>query len=451
MANILKYSTTEDNQEVEENNVSTLDHLNPKVRSIRFKTDNDQLIDLAPLGSFSHLESLWISANKIQSIDLRPLASCNNLKAFRLFAQGLMAIDISPLSSCTKLENFWLKSNFIHSIDLSPLRFCSRMLAFGMEADMLCDDINLEPFSAMSNLQRFKLIANNLSSLNLTPFSACSNLKDFTLEAFELKFFDVTPLVISSPKLSLQSLATRSSWLELQYELGQVDPRLIKFYAGYHRGSLLSYRRPEGEYGWSFLYQIADKFGMHVRIQQDILYALGLSTLGYIDSDLREKFLSVPPDTPTETARSQIASLVVEEIASSVDRDGTTTGLHLEEAIAQYGQIAHRAMRIIELRKLEIEKLRLRVMDNRVDLTELWFTAYGYKVLSALDMGFDIRRWNSVPEDLKKIQDTFNEIGIELKTDETSIPGVEMSDQLRHAILMFVDKSRWNLDFKSRL
>jgi hypothetical protein len=152
----------------------------------------------------------------------------------------------------------------------------------------------------------------------------------------------------------------------------------------------LLYWHPCFVYPWEFLYQVIDEFRNDLRIQYDIRVALGLIDYGFIDRNFTDDLLSIPRDTPTEKVCEILVELLVEEIVSTVDTHGTTTGLDLEQVSVKHAEIAACAPNIIELRKKEIEQIRLPVHPNPlgdlVELKQLWYTAYGYKVLNELEM-----------------------------------------------------------------
>lgn len=189
------------------------------------------------------------------------------------------------------------------------------------------------------------------------------------------------------------------------------------------------------EFGkWSFLHQVAMQFGTDCRIQQDILYALGLGKYGLIDLDIREVLLSFPPDATLESLHERMNPLLVDAIATAVDKGGATTGLNLEEMHTQHGEIAQRIHQIIELRKLEIQRVQVEEKEDMVDLRELWLTAYGYEICSALGL-----QLTTDFEGFEQVKNAASELGFDLKTGETSVSGVKMSDELKQAIWWVVE------------
>ena len=122
------------------------------------------------------------------------------------------------------------------------------------------------------------------------------------------------------------------------------------------------------------------------------------------------------------------------EITKAIDEGRTTTGLKLEEIITRHIEIAKRTKRITKLREREIQEVRVGVKADRVDLRELWCTAFGYEILSAFDM-----KLTTDKEGLARIKIVLGELGFRVKTGRTSVSGVKMSDKLKKAIWWIVE------------
>ncbi|TFG34615.1 hypothetical protein EU527_02605 [Candidatus Thorarchaeota archaeon] len=168
-------------------------------------------------------------------------------------------------------------------------------------------------------------------------------------------------------------------------------------------------------------------------MQQDLLCALGLQEYGFIDCDLSELFGSLQEDTPIEIARKQVREALVYEIAKAVDKNKATTGLKLEGLLTKHGEIAKGAQQIINLREVEMKQVQIGVQGNEVDLRELWLTAYGYEILTALGMGLTTNL-----EGLGRIRTALGELRFDLETGETSVSGVKMRKSLKKAIWWIV-------------
>jgi len=161
---------------------------------------------------------------------------------------------------------------------------------------------------------------------------------------------------------------------------------------------------------------------------------MGLGEYGFIDSDLQNLLVSQPPDEALPVIRERVREYLVEQIADSVDRGGTTIGLNLENLQIQHREIAARIHRILELRRDEIQSVSVGVSDGVADLQELYLTAYGYEILSALGM-----RLKSPEDELAQISEAISNLGFDLKIGNVPISAVEMSGELKKAIWWIVE------------
>ena len=176
------------------------------------------------------------------------------------------------------------------------------------------------------------------------------------------------------------------------------------------------------------------------RTQQDILAALGLKEYGFIDKNMQSIFTSIPPQTPTLEVREQLRPILKDAILYSLDRGRTTTGLRVEYVARYHPEIAIRMHDIIRLRAAEIEQVSITTSGDMVDLQNLWVTAYGFEILSALKMQLTTDK-----EGFDQIKVALDETGLKLRTGKASVSGVQMSNELKEAIWWIVNKRgrRW--------
>lgn len=404
--------------------------------------DSNQLqnIDLAPLRSCTNLQKLFLRGNQLQNINLSPLNSCTNLQELNLHHNQIQ--DLVPLNSCTNLQTLTLSGNQLQNIDIAPLSSCTNLHTLELWRNHL-QNIDLEPLSSCTNLHTLTLYSNKIQNINLAPLSSCTNLhtlnlyciqflnidphmtrtklQKFLLEYNQRQPIDVTPVFwfscISSntPKVS--------SWLQPRTK--DCDCRII-------------YSSPVQLYPWSFLYKIIEQFKSDYRIQHDILAALGLADCGFVDCDLTDTLLAIAPETSNEYVREILIKFLVEEIAAAVDREGPTIGLNLESLITHRGEIEiiNRSQRILELRKREIEQVRIYIEDEVVDLRELWLTAYGSEILQALGM-----RLTTDSGGLEQIKNALAELSQKLKMGVSLVSSVDMSNELKECIWWIADNN----------
>ncbi len=271
-------------------------------------------------------------------------------------------------------------------------------------------NIDLVPLSSCTNLQSVELHDNQLMSIDLAPLSSCTKL--FFLHLGGIKsYIDVTLV----REVNIQGSQYMTSWLPSS------KIRII-------------YSSPVQLYPWSFLYKIFEQFKNDYRIQHDILAALDLADYGFIDCDLTDTLLAIAPETSTEDVRAILIKFLVEKIATTVDTDRPTTGLNVENLLLKHGEIATRTQRIFELRKREIEQVRIHIEDDVVDLRELWLTAYGGKILHALGMRLTIDFGG-----LEQVKSAFTELGQTLKIGDSPVSSVDMSNELKECIWWISD------------
>jgi hypothetical protein len=396
-----------------------------------------QSIDLIPLGNCINLQELYLNANKLQNIDLNPLKACIDLRIVRLGWNQLQNIDLRPLSVCSKLERLNLEKNQLQSIDLRPLSVCSRLERLNLEKNQLqsidltplssciaiqslClsgnlfEDIDLAPLGSCTNLSALYLENTGLRSIDLTPLSSCVNLEMLQLDRTEFKYVDVTP-VHWIKELYANNAQRISSWLRIDTKAREID---------------VVYYPPFQIYPWAFLHKVISQFKNDYRVQHDAMLALGLGDYGFIDCDLTEKLLMISPISTTEDAREKIIKLLVEEICKTVDRNGQTIGLNLNQLNRNHIEIATRTKHIVELREAEMENVVVKEDEYGFVLYGLWHTAYGFEILASLDMD---QRTDS--EGIIRIKKALSELGFELKIGDSSESGVVMSDGLRKCIL----------------
>jgi len=382
-----------------------------------------QSIELTPLATCTSLEFLNLDGNHLQSLDLTPLATCTSLYGLYLHGNQLQSLDLTPLATCTSLEFLNLAANQLQSLDLTSLTTCTNLKELTLHGNQI-QSIDLTPLATCTSLRLLDLSENQLQSLDLIPLATCTSLQSLNLGENKLQSIDVTPLA---------TLTTYSNLTHLLYD----NPHL-QLYSGVYswlRREYDRYKRPISTYPWSFLRRAADQFGTDRRVQQDILCAMGCRNYGFIDCDLSDLFLSIPADSPIEMAREQVRKKLLEEITRIVDTRGATTGLNVEELSAYHWEIAKRIQRIIELREAEMQRVIVGVINTGMDLRELWLTAYGFEVLTALEM-----RLTTNLKGLEKVKTAFSELGFELKTGKTSRSGVKMSDELKQAIWWIAEK-----------
>lgn len=354
-------------------------------------------VDLTPLKSLPHLQSLDLRQNNLQSIDLTPLSFCKDFSRLLLYNNQLQSIDLTPLSSCKNLSVLGLSSNNLQTVDLTPLSSCV-------------------------DLYEVSIAENQFSYIELTPLSSCINLTAVNFYENPLQNIDVTPLCLHN-EVRILADQERVSWLRpTSKEFGRTV-----------------YSRPIQQCPWSFLYRVVREYGNDFRVKNDILAALGLADYGFIHRDLTDIFHSIPPETPDNEARELLIKTLVEDVVTSVKYGGVTTGQNLKVLSGRHTEIAALEEHIIKLRKKEIRSVGIREYDRRfsgieVDLSNLWLTALGYEVLSSLDKG---KTTNMAG--FEQVQEAAAKIGLKLKINTSTSYGVAMGFQEKECIWWIVE------------
>ena len=378
------------------------------LRQIYLGKNQLETIDLNPLGKCFDLEELYLNENQLRTVDLSSLANCTNLQSLKLYMNRLKSIDLTPLASCVELESLGLSYNILQTVDLSPLIHCTK-------------------------LRDLDLIKNQLQTIDLSPLTSCTNLRSFGLVENQLQ----TPTSVYS-------------WLPVKMPVGEIYLRNPVYY------------QPIESASWSFLSKVAVMYGRDWRVQHDILIALGLENYGFVDCDLIDMFLSFSADTPIEIVREHVREELLKQIILTVEQQGATTGLNLEETSGRHREIAVRVPEIIENRRLEIDRLELQ-SDSRsmVNLQEFCLTAYGYDIIRS--MKESLVNKSQITEDDESLLDSLHNLRVSedlfiivkqmlgnlelhLEIGTKSSPGVRMSYDLMKCIWWILSNlgESWN-------
>ena len=436
---------------------------------IRLPSERIQSIDLSRLSGCSYLHEIILSNNHLQSINLGPLANCESLQYLDLSGNRLESIDITPLGRCVKLRWLYLGGNQLEKIDLTPLASCQNLRGLILLGNSVTEidlrplsackglwslylggpklrKLELKPLADFKDLQQLHIQANQLQDIDLVPLSTSPHLREFEMPEISYNRqlqVDLTPLTfcekIFAPTHPLLYMPT---WLENTTNSYRVDRKTYKKIMRRYG----TYQRPSRTYPWRFLHRVVEKHGNDFRVQQDILTAMGLEAYGFIDVDLKDHLLSISPDASLKEACDTLKPILSEQISIAAKTGGSTTGLKLEELVSKDPDVARSAPQIIQARNAELDRLRIGVREvGEAPLAEIFLTAYGYDVLSAVESS---KAWNSSiksnMEKLEIVERALAELGFALRTDEENVSGVKMSDNLKSAVL-WIFKNRGRL------
>ncbi|MHA2424525.1 MAG: leucine-rich repeat domain-containing protein [Candidatus Thorarchaeota archaeon] len=393
-------------------------------------------IDLDPLCSCSGLVELNVQGNQLEAIDLTPLESSSELQILNLSHNWIREIDLGPLSGKNSIQSINMSENPVSQIDLSPLEECTSLETLILDWTQIAS-LDLGPLSSCVNLRRLGIAHNKITELNLWPLAETLNLQSLDISGNMNLEFTFWPL-FSLPHLEELRISSSPEPLILHPPDSVVWPNGLEQY----RKSIESQ---------NFNYQISE-FGINVfrdRIAE-MVFQLGplgrffvrvavldsfdlANFIGY-DCDITHLLENISNSNSIEVTRSELKSIVSKGLIEQVQSGGST---HLIDVDLAYGvpELAVIAPTVLELRKRELEKVILSHCDGTIDLKPLWFTSYGFEILSALCMGLSTNL-----QGIEQIRVELLDAGIELNIQEDSgqqdhLPNI--SEELQAYIIMY--------------
>jgi len=187
------------------------------------------------------------------------------------------------------------------------------------------------------------------------------------------------------------------------------------------------YSPPAPVDSWASLYNFLNHFRPKPAIDRMVLnygipFALGADLSGMllvdsVDSNPLDLCLSFNRDLSLDQISKAVQEKMLNSAIKQIDSGHTTLGLKIEEIVSKYPELASRFDDVMNLRTIELEEVETYVGHWKyVDLRGLWLTAYGFEILSALNMDLIITK-----SDFELVQDAFRKKGLVLKTcDEKS-------------------------------
>ncbi|TFG96387.1 hypothetical protein E4H12_11170 [Candidatus Thorarchaeota archaeon] len=184
----------------------------------------------------------------------------------------------------------------------------------------------------------------------------------------------------------------------------------------------------------------------------DILEGLGLEELSGCDYDILQDLENIPIESDLIDIQSFLRHTLVETLLEQFESGGTTVLLDIEKMLNTPAAVL--IPRIIELRKKEIETTvvpligkMLTVYDvfmnevgtttypvESIHLEDLWMTAYGFQVLSLLNLGL-----RTDLDGLRKIEIIMERMGMKLTVrnvqESFNNPRSNMSDAMQSLLM----------------
>jgi hypothetical protein len=172
--------------------------------------------------------------------------------------------------------------------------------------------------------------------------------------------------------------------------------------------------------GWSALKGTAIDYlgrlsGRHrLAGQSSFLEALGITEFRGFDGDLVPLMESIDRVTSLSHLVDELYEKLVERLRDQVESRGNTVLLDIERM--REGMAAVLITDIVKRRQEEILDTTVQISDGMVDLEPLLLTAYGFEILTKLEMPLQISTW-----DLEKVQKELSYIDLSFKTTSESI------------------------------
>ena len=388
-----------------------------KLETLEMSDNKFTHIDLEPLSSCTNLTNIHLNGNQIQEIDLTPLKLCRNLAKIDLGKNQISTIDLNPLQSLD-IEVLLFSGNNLETIDLSPLSSLSNLQELAFSGSF--QDIDLFPLSSCTKLQRLRIGGTKIRAIDLTPLASCYRLWRFQLDGKNLGEVDVTPL-LATPLTSRHA---------------KVDGRRVSLlnsgafkHLGIHDAAF--HQISSNPTNLKTLMTVISRARGFKRLFlfHQLLETLNLDGIGLLEevpSDLEKKIAELDS---VEEIRRRIHDLVVSAACEQIDRGGTTIGLDVE-FMSSHGDLATRIPRVVELRKAEMKSAVIDI-SKESDLRPLLVTAYGFKVLSVINL----ERFN---QRFDQIKEAFSSIGFDLPLVENPVKKSDILSSLSDEFVSFV-------------
>jgi hypothetical protein len=289
----------------------------------------------------------------IEEIDFTPVSNSGTITSILLENNRLKSLDLWPLTKCLSIRLLDLKNNQLPSVDITPV-FLSANIELDSSVVISADYI-----------LRFALTSDQLKSR-------------FLLIRPDRAPWTATPVIIWN---KYETLAENNNWSDIHQRiaaiLDQVDER--------------------------------DWFA----IQRGLLMGLSLDEIAGYDGDPRELLSTTTPDQNFESAREAILERTIELLDSQVERGGST--LFLDTESMKTTKASKLIPKIIDARRLEIEKVIVQTKGSVALMNSLWLSHYGFKILRALEVG--VQHYG---DGLNRVRESLDDLGFELKTEEVS-------------------------------
>jgi len=310
-------------------------------------------VDLSDIGNCSMIELLNLSNNMIEEIDITPLSSCNSLTTLLLENNNLTNIDLWPLARTESFKHLNLKNNRLHALDLTPIFLRANV------------DLDSSVVISADYILRYALSSKQLE-------------KRFLLVRPDRAPWTATPVIIWN---RYETLARKCDWSEIHERITLIIDQVEK----------------------------RDWFA----IQRGLLMGLSLDGLAGYDGNPRDLLASTSSDMDYKTARQMIFDITIELLDSQVEAGGST--LFLDTESMKTTKASKLIPKIIEARRLEMERVIVQTKGSIALMNSLWLSHYGFKILRALEVGAQ-----HYGEGLDRVRASLDELGFDLNIEKVS-------------------------------
>ncbi|MBD3407564.1 MAG: hypothetical protein GF411_15715 [Candidatus Lokiarchaeota archaeon] len=397
------------------------------------EVDKLETLSLFPLKNSQSLKKLVLKLAQLRNIDLSPLES-TTIQDIKLNLGNLEALDFSPLSKIVSLTKLHISGKKIQELDLSPLSG-SNLTELQLENLDSLRTLDLAPLAdtKLKHLTIHKVREN--MDIDLMPLAYCDDLELFHLDSFRHDASDIS-FLIGCHKLNDLKFNTYGYVVTLfsKEACNRVNPSLqrwIHYYdvPNYYWNieqirTLYSFLMDHQEHKWKFLHLI-----------NCLKDTLGLEGLGFVIAGERE--LGEALELSSDSKRKEYILSIYKD---QIERGGSSIGLDIEGSSNKYPEITVLVPEILERRKQETENIILYInKDERVEITELFMTAYGFDICKSLQVELDC----SV-EEFSQIHQAFQNIGVtlKLKKEESTKSHSIVSPVFREYILRLIETSK---------
>ena len=337
---------------------------------VDFSNEDLVLIDLSPIVHLNNLHTLKLNNNKIVKINLNPIRYCGNLEVLELQQNKLRELDFEPLHNCVFLKKIDVSKNLIDYFDFKPLKKCK-------------------------NLEWLNFSYNGVQSIDLVPLLACCNLRHLEFRGNPISCSTIYPNSINESTDRIEC-------------------------SGSHFATIFS--------------ETWDSLSVNKRIayQSQFLGGLGVGILSGFKFNLPDILSSIPAGLSSDSFVKRLLDKIIMEIDSKLNDNASTVFANVDRI--SKSPAAAFIPKILANRKKELSNIILPIYDEIVQLENLWFTAYGFQVLSSSDYRLQCRY-----SDFLEIKSSIESIGVELQVqrDNEKVTDIEISEELRETIITY--------------